>query len=42
MCFNAKNKSRENKVSSSYPKEYILEPSPDEIRPYRILLEKVN
>ena len=28
--------------SSSYPKEYILEPNTDEIRPYRILLKEVN
>ena len=26
--------------STSYPKEYILEPNTDEIRPYRILLKK--
>ena len=28
--------------SSSYPEEYILEPSSDEIRPYRILLKKFH
>ena len=28
--------------SLSYPKEYILEPSAEEIRPYRILLKKIN
>ena len=28
--------------SSSYPKEYILEPDQNEIRPYRILLKKIN
>ena len=25
-----------------WPKEYILEPTTDEIRPYRILLKKVQ
>jgi len=28
--------------SKSWPKEYILEANPDEIRPYRILLKKTN
>ncbi len=28
--------------STSWPKEYILEPNTDEIRPYRILLKKVS
>ena len=28
--------------SSSYPEEYILEPSQDEIRPYRILLKEIK
>ena len=28
--------------STSWPKEYILEATPDEIRPYRILLKKIN
>ena len=26
--------------STTYPKEYILEPTTNEIRPYRILLKK--
>ncbi len=28
--------------SKTYPKEYILDANPDEIRPYRILLKKVS
>ncbi len=28
--------------STSFRKEYILDPSPDQIRPYRILLKTIN
>jgi hypothetical protein len=28
--------------STSYPKEYVLDANQDEVRPYRILLKKIN